>query len=110
MKFQSFELVYLDADIVQDAQAANSFDQFLLLQLVRRPCHEMNFHAPAVGPHQAFDDDRVLIALVLQPQGMFGLVDELTDPLASVADAPDQMGMLTGVERLAGSSRLQSSR
>src|ERR1035437_1536502 len=101
VKFQPFEFVYLDAHIIQDAQAPNALNQLLLLQLVRRPCHEMNFHPPAVGPHQAFDNDRVLIAFVLQPQGVLGLVDELAHSLPPISDTPDEMRMFPGLERLA---------
>ncbi len=61
----------------------------------------MHFHAPPVGPHQPFDDHRVLIALVLHPQGMLCLVDEFTHPLPSVADAPDQVALVAGIETLA---------
>ncbi len=47
---------------------------------------------------EVFDDDGVLIALVLQPERVLGLVDELAEALAAIADAPDEMGVVTGVE------------
>ena len=49
------------------------------------------FTPRSLGAHQALDDDRILVALVLHPQGMLGLVDELANPLPPVADAPDQV-------------------
>ncbi len=55
----------------------------------------VHLHAATVGAHQPLDDDRVLVSLILHPQRVLGLVDELPDPLAGVADAPDQ-------ERLVG--------
>jgi hypothetical protein len=49
-----------------------------------------------VGSHKVFDDGGVLVALVLEPEGVFGAVDELADALASVADTPDEMGVIVG--------------
>ena len=56
----------------------------------------MDQHAAAGGADQVLDHDRILIALVLQEEGMFGVVDELTHPLAPVADAPDQVRVVAG--------------
>ena len=91
MKLEPLEPVHLDTHIVQNSQAPDALDEFLLLELVRRPGQHVNFHAAMVGPDQALDDDGVLVALVLHPQRMLGLVDELANALAAIADAPDQM-------------------
>ncbi len=39
VKLESLQLVNLDADVIQDAQAADALDELLLLELVRRPGH-----------------------------------------------------------------------
>ena len=87
-------------DIVHDAQTADSFDQLVLLQLVRRPRHDVNVDAPVRRPHQPLDDHRVLITLVLQPEGFLGRVDERRDAFASVVRAPDEVRFGVGLEWL----------
>src|SRR5208282_6442717 len=101
MELEPLQTVHLDADIVQDTQTADALDQFLLLQLMRGPRQHMYLHPAMVCPHQAFDDHRVLVALVLHPQRMLGLVDELADPLPPIPDTPDQMRLLAWVEGFA---------
>ena len=98
VKLHVLELVDLDSDVFQDAQATDPFNQLFLLELVRRPRHEVNLHAAAIGANDVLNDDRVLIALVLQPERVLGLVDELGNPLAAVADAPDEVRMFAGIE------------
>ena len=100
MQLQALQLVHLDADVVHDAHAADGFDQLLLLQLVRRARQNVHLHAALLGSHEALDDDGILIALVLHPEGVLRLVDELPDALAAVADTPDQMGIFAGLELL----------
>src|SRR5208283_2144100 len=98
MKLEPLEPMHLDADIIQDPQASDTFDEFLLLQLVRWARQHVHFHAAMVRPDQALDDYRVLVALVLHPKRVFGFVDKLTNTLTTVADAPDQMRVLAGIE------------
>src|SRR5208337_1675331 len=45
MKLEPLEPMHLDADIIQDPQASDTFDEFLLLQLVRRARQHVHFHA-----------------------------------------------------------------
>src|SRR5208283_417672 len=91
MKFEPLQPVHLDANIIQDSQASNALDEFFLLQLVRWARQDVHLHAAMVRPDQALDDHGVLVALVLHPQGMFRLVDELANPLPAIPDAPNQM-------------------
>ena len=95
------QLVDLDAEVLKDAQAADAFDEFFLLEFVRRPGHDLNLYAAGVGADKVLDDRGVLVALVLQPQGVGRAVDELAEALAAVADAPDKMGLVVGVELVA---------
>src|SRR5271157_128952 len=94
MELKPFQPVHLDADIVQDSQAPDTLDEFLLLQLVRWPGQDVHSYAAMICPHQAFNDHGVLVALVLHPQRMFCLVDELANSLSAIPNAPDQMRLL----------------
>src|SRR5271157_3950986 len=67
VKLKPLESVHFDADIVQDPQASDTLDEFLLLQLMRRTRQDVHLYAAMVRPHQALDDHRVLVALVLHP-------------------------------------------
>src|SRR5271157_2790843 len=98
MKLEPLEPMHLDADIIQDAQTADALDKFFLLQLVGRTCQHVDLHAAMVSPHQPLNDHRVLVALVLHPKRVFGFVDKLTNTMTTVADAPDQMRVLAGIE------------
>ena len=60
------------------------------------------------GAHQPFDDDRVLVTLVLQPQGVFRRIDEIGDAFAAIVGAPNELRMLAGVEFLALPVRLEA--
>lgn len=68
----------------------------------------MDFHAALASSNQPFNYDGVLVALVLQPQGVFCLVDELTDALATITHAPDQMRVLSRSEWLPGPIRIEA--
>jgi hypothetical protein len=90
--------VNLDAQILEAAQAADAFDEFFLLELVRRARHDLNLDPAGVGADQMLNDGGILVAFVLQPQGVLARVDEPAESLASVADAPDEMRVFTSVE------------
>ena len=57
VQFKMPELVNFDSHIIHDAQSAHALEQLLLLQLVRRSCHHMDFHSPAIGADQALDNE-----------------------------------------------------
>ena len=69
-----------------------------LLELVRRAGHDVDLDAALVSADEVLDDDGVLVALVLQPEGVFGVVDEFAEALAAVADAPYEVGLVAGDE------------
>jgi len=48
--------------------------------------------------HDTLDDHRILVSLVLQPQRVFGTVDEMRKTFAAVVVAPDQVFRRAGVE------------
>ena len=95
------QLVNLDAEVLKGAQAADAFDELLFLELVRGAGHDVDLHAAGVGADEVLDDGGVLVALILQPQGVLAAVDELAEALAAVADAPDEMRVFAGFELLA---------
>jgi hypothetical protein len=57
--------VNLRTNVAHDAQGTNSFDEFVLLQGMRRPRHDVDADSAPDGANQALDDDRILVALVL---------------------------------------------
>ena len=93
-----FELVDFDAEILQDAEAADAFDELIDLELVRRAGHDVNLDAAGIGADEVLDDGGVLVALVLEEEGVLGVVDEFADALAAVADAPDEVGVVARSE------------
>ena len=84
MQLNVFQLVDLNAEILQSAKTADTFDELLLLELVRRPGHNLDFDAAGVSADQVLDDGGVLVALVLEPKRMLALVDELSNALPPV--------------------------
>ena len=83
VQLQVLQRVHLDADVLQDPQAADAFDELVRLQRVRLPRQHVHFH-PALGrPHQPLDDHLVLVALVLHPERVLGVVDESGDARAA---------------------------
>jgi hypothetical protein len=99
VEFEVLELVDLDADVVHDAQAADAFAEFFFFELMGRPGHDVDFNAALLGADQALDDDGILIALVLNEEGVLGIVDKLGDAVAAVVIAPDEEGAAVHVER-----------
>jgi len=53
----------------------------------------MNLDAALLGADEAFDDDLVLIALILNKESVLGFIDEGGDAVASVAIAPDEKSL-----------------
>src|SRR5271165_3339519 len=62
---------------------------------VRSPRHYVDLHSTAIRPDQVLDHYRILVALILQPQRILGLIDELAQPLPAIPDAPNQMGVIS---------------
>ena len=77
VEFQTLQRVHLGADVVHDPQPADALDQLVLLERVRRPRQDVDLHAAPRGAHQPLDDDRVLVALVLQPERVLRRFDEV---------------------------------
>jgi hypothetical protein len=100
VQLQLLQPVHLGADVVHDAQPADAFDQLVRLQVVRRAHHDVHLDAALHRAHQPFDDDRVLVALVLQPQRVACGVDELGAAFAAVVRAPDQRRLRIRLELL----------
>jgi hypothetical protein len=65
VELQALELPDLDADVVQDPQTADALDELVLLQRVGRPREQVHPDPAARGAHEAFQDDGVLVAFVL---------------------------------------------
>jgi hypothetical protein len=110
MQLDVLQLVDLDAEVLQAAQAADAFDELILLELMRRAGHDVNLDAAGVSADEVLDDGGILIAFVLQPKGVFAGVDELAETLASVADAPDQMRVVAAIELLAVPVGIEAAR
>ena len=73
-----------------------------------RPGENVNFDPATVCAYEVFDDDGVLVALVLHPESVFGLIDEFADTLSSVPCAPDQVGFLLGLKRFPRPIRIET--
>src|SRR5579871_6003598 len=65
---------------------------------MRRTRHDVDLDSATARANQVFDDDGVLIALILQPQRMFRAVDKLPQALAAIADTPDEMRVVTRIK------------
>src|SRR5579863_755342 len=68
----------------------------------------MYLHSAYLRPHQVFDDDGVLIALILQEQRVLRLVYEFRNFVASVAFAPDKVRVFPWVEGRPAPIRLEA--
>src|SRR5258708_20748212 len=88
----------LGPDIVHDAQALDSFDQFRCLQLVRRPRHDVDTNPTFHGADQPLYDNRVLIAFVLEPERLLRRVYEGGNTFAAVVRTPDEAGFSGALE------------
>src|SRR6266851_6123239 len=100
VQLQVLQLVNLDADVVQDAQAAHALNDLVSFERVRSTGHHFDFDASAPGAHQPLDHDRILNPLVLDEESVPGVVDELADTISAGSRAPHEMRLLTRRERL----------
>ena len=98
MKSEVLQFVDFNSDVVENAYATDTFNQFLFFESVRRASHRMDFHSSVHRPHQPLDDNRILIALVLDEQGVLRAIDELGDAFATIVVAPNETRMLSHVE------------
>src|SRR5262245_849725 len=98
VEFQVLELVDLDTDIVENADAAHTLDQFFLFERMGWPGHHVNLYPTLRCSHQALNYDGVLVALVLNEQGVLGAVDEFGDTVAAIVVAPDQAHLLSRIK------------
>ncbi len=58
---------------------------------MRRSDHHVNLYATACRSDQPFNNDGILIAFILQENGVRRAVDELRNALSPIAAAPDEM-------------------
>src|SRR5712691_5705467 len=91
VELQVFEFVNLDAHVVQDPQPSDALDELFPVQGVRWTRHDVDLYAAARGADEALDDHRVLKPLVLDEERVPGVIDELTDSLASKLRTPDEV-------------------
>src|SRR5215510_5135558 len=63
VELEVFELVDLNANVVENTDAAYTLDQLFHLKRVGCPGHHVDGYSTACRPHEAFDDDSVLVAL-----------------------------------------------
>src|ERR1700685_3314965 len=102
------QLVNLDSDIVHGAKPPDSFGELLHLELVRRASHHMDLHSATRRADQTLDNDGVLVTLVLKKNRMPGIVNAPRDAFPAVTRAPDQVSILSRIERLAFPVRFET--
>ncbi len=90
MQFDRVQYAHFHADVGKNAQAADTFDELVRLQRMRRLGQDVHLDPTHRRAHQPFDDHGVLVALVLHPERMPRGVDEAGEPLAAVVRTPDQ--------------------
>src|SRR5882762_9356928 len=100
VKFEMFQFVNLRTNVFQDAHSPDSLYEFFLLELMRRTRHDVYFYSTSRSPNQPLDNNRVLITLILEKDGILRIVNKLRDAVAAVAAAPDQVGMFVALEGL----------
>src|SRR6478752_3908160 len=59
VQLQMFQLVNLDAEVIEDAKTADPFDEFVAFQRVWGPRHDLDLDAASFRSHQAFEDHRI---------------------------------------------------
>src|SRR5262245_14550382 len=99
VELEVFELMDLNADVVENSNATDALDQLFHLKRVGCPGHHVDGYSTACRPHESFDDDSVLVALVLDEQRVLRAVDELGDTVAAIVIAPDEAHLLSPIER-----------
>jgi hypothetical protein len=67
--------VYFDSHIIQRSQTSYCLDKLGFLKLVEGSCQHVYFDAALVRTHEVFNDDWVLISLVLNKKRIRGVVD-----------------------------------
>src|SRR5208282_51603 len=100
VQFEMLQFVNLDADILHDAHPSDRFNQLFLFELMPRAGHDVNFHPTARCTDQSLNNHGILVALVLQKDGILRIVNKLRNALSAIAAAPDEMGMLVPFEGL----------
>jgi len=100
MKFEMFQFVNLDADVLHNPHSPDGFYEFFLFELMRRTGHEVDLHSAARRPDQSLDNNRILVTLILKKDGILRVVNKLRDAVSTVAAAPDQVGVLVALKGL----------
>src|SRR5215475_12723157 len=99
MELEVLELVDLNADVVENSNAADPLDQLFHLKRVGCPGHHVDLYSTACRPHEAFDDDSVLVAFVLDEQRVLCPIYKLSDTVTAIVIAPDEAHLLSPIER-----------
>src|SRR5262245_35503900 len=89
MELEVLELVDLDPNVVENSNAADALDQLFHLKRVGCPGHHVDLYSTACRPHDAFDDDSVLVEFVLDEQRVLCPNYRLSDTVTAIVIAPD---------------------
>src|SRR6476646_10190165 len=108
VKFEMLQLVNLNAHVFHNAHPSDGLYELSLFEFVRRTGHDVNLDSSTRSSDQALHDDCILVALILEKEGFFNVVDELRDALAAVTTTPDQMAMFVPLEVLSCPIRFEA--
>ena len=67
-----YEHLDLDAHVIEDAQITDTLNELVLLERIGRTSDDVNLQPTPHGSHKSFDNDGILVALVLNEQEMMG--------------------------------------
>src|SRR5215475_4413537 len=98
VELEVFELVDLNANVVENTDAAHTFDQLFLLKRMGCPSHDVDLYSTACRPHEALDDDSVLVAFVLHEQRVLCPIYKLSDTVTTIVVAPDETGLISHIK------------
>jgi hypothetical protein len=100
--------VYSDGDIIQSPQNSYCLDKLGLGELVEGLYQHVYLDAALVRTHKVLNDDWVPISLILNKKCMRRVVDKLTDPLAPIPYAPNQVRVVSRAKFLSGPTGLKA--
>src|SRR5262245_26292843 len=98
VELEVFELVDLHANVVEYMCAAHTFDQLFLLERIGCPSHDVDLYSTACRPHQALDDDSVLVAFILDEQRVLCPIYKFSDTVTTIVVAPDKTGLVSHIK------------
>src|SRR5215471_20656732 len=98
VELEVFERVDLNADVVENTNTTHTLDQLFLLKRVGCPGHHVDLYPTPYRTHQALDDDRVLVALVLNEQRVLCPIYKLSDTVTTIVVAPDETRLVSHIK------------